>query len=644
MKKPYDSSLVGRFLGSGGEHIVFAYDRDLVIKYSLHFTVTGAGAIEKKRSDYKLADTYFKEYVVPVDIRDWNNGSKAVEIQQRVECRHLYVKDLAMPEVYEQFQDILVRYKKMHEETGKLFDFFGFFGLIGFRLRHSIGNVRITSENKLVIVDFATMHLVPQWYEWPLWLFIEWAKGRQKRLLQKYWLREANSYSVLSSEESSHDFVEGLETDIQRTPEARVGLYAWGGPGTTDLLKVKYHHPRINEKSFNEIYSESFLTNARQVLGVTDLWMSFSWGFSDQTEVRHRQFVREQLSTVKKLGIASYGYVQGLNVVSREFTGQDIFCRSMFGFRLPYSRGRHLICPNNPKARAIVLDRVTAASKEKFSNIFMDNILFGLPPMHFSKQFVSSFGCHCQHCRVAFKKRFGYSLANIRSGTPAFADVLEFRVESTASLIREASAIARGVGKGFGVNLYDPYVHATELFFGYALDRIDPYLDYYLIENHAIALDGSSINNSYLKPLIRKSAKPVFVVSYQHGIGIDSAYTQHAIDLVFSEGNAMGYYPCVKASEFVTDGIWHAMDITKIQSPRLVAPALMTTFPKPLIPVPSKPFSSLAARVLDPFVPLCIEALYQSHILFVLIKRTHLYTQALRRDQRFSLHTTRRSV
>lgn len=118
--------------------------------------------------------------------------------------------------------------------------------------------------------------------------------------------------------------------------------------------------------------------------------------------------------------------------------------------------------------------------------------------------------------------------------------------------------------KVFGVNLYDPYWHTPEFYFGYSLAQLDPYLDYYLIENHALAA-----NNRHLIPLIEAEDKPVFIVSYRDGIGHDAAYTQQQIDTIWSEAAALGYSPALKATEFVTDGVWHALDLSAIHAPTI---------------------------------------------------------------------------
>ncbi len=123
----------------------------------------------------------------------------------------------------------------------------------------------------------------------------------------------------------------------------RVGLYAWGGPNTIRLLKEKHHNPLIDEESFLNLYSDDSLARAQEKLGATDVWLTHMWGFSDETEKIQEEFLRGRLPAFQKHGMTTYGYVQGFNVVSSDFSDDDFFCRSSRGSRIAYSKNRHLI-------------------------------------------------------------------------------------------------------------------------------------------------------------------------------------------------------------------------------------------------------------------------------------------------------------
>jgi len=196
MKKPYDKDKVGKFIGWGGEHLVFQYGADSVIKFSLHIWLSGKSAVDKKIKDYEIGNRYFNRYLLPTEILTWRKGKRAVEIQDKIQCRFLTRKDLSAQAsqsgqgnklTKQQFDDIMERYERMKKETGLDFDLFGREGL--FRIKPDfISNILITPEGKLVLNDFTILKLEKvKIREIPIWLIIEWGKKRQERLLKKFY-------------------------------------------------------------------------------------------------------------------------------------------------------------------------------------------------------------------------------------------------------------------------------------------------------------------------------------------------------------------------------------------------------------------------------------------------------------------------
>ncbi len=348
----------------------------------------------------------------------------------------------------------------------------------------------------------------------------------------------------------------------------RKGLYLWGGPAIVDLLKVKYHRPKIDLSAHYWAYEYSYWQKAKEILGITDLWLCYSWGFKDETEKRHKKYISQKLDQLKDLNITTYGYVQGFNVVTADFKDRPIFCRDHRGKLLPYSKDRSLICPNNPLARQLMLSRVEQACQSNFDAVYMDNMLFGLPPFFVSQSLTSFFGCSCQHCQTKFKQMYGYTLPiGSKKGKQVIMDYLDFRTESLNQAVAEFARSAHNHRKHFGVNLYDLFDHTPELYFGYSFKKIAPWLDYYLIENHRL-INNYQIDNSHLKDLIQTTSKPVFVLSYQKGIGCDTGYGQKQLDLIYSESSQLGYCPCLKGSEFVTNRTWHPLRLDRLAKPR----------------------------------------------------------------------------
>jgi hypothetical protein len=186
MRKPYDKKKIGKFIGWGGEHVVFAYDSDKVIKFSLHVWLSGRSAVEKIKTDYAAGQRYFASYLLPTEILVYKDGRACAEIQPKIACRFLERKDLESPLIKRQFDDIMSRYQRMERETGLVFDLFGREGLFRFRPQF-ISNILVTSEDKLVLIDFTLLYLEKiKWRELPILLIIKWAAWRQRKLLKSF--------------------------------------------------------------------------------------------------------------------------------------------------------------------------------------------------------------------------------------------------------------------------------------------------------------------------------------------------------------------------------------------------------------------------------------------------------------------------
>lgn len=188
--RPYFWSKIGRIIGLGGEHVIFAYEDSNVIKFSWHVSLSGKHGVKKLLADYHIGEHYMGEYLLPIDIRTWNFGHSAVEIQKKIKCRPITKDDLKDEGMRTQLRDILARNQRMVDDLGYGCDLFGFKGLVGRLAHHEISNVLITDGNILRMVDFTTLTIRPRWFEWPLVRFIHWAQKRQAYLLATYWNTE----------------------------------------------------------------------------------------------------------------------------------------------------------------------------------------------------------------------------------------------------------------------------------------------------------------------------------------------------------------------------------------------------------------------------------------------------------------------
>ncbi|MAS34405.1 MAG: hypothetical protein CL610_10385 [Anaerolineaceae bacterium] len=336
------------------------------------------------------------------------------------------------------------------------------------------------------------------------------------------------------------------------------------------MIRLKYPFHKIDRSSLWQSYDYDQLQQAKDKLGITDAWVSYSWGFSEATEQDDYQFLRERLVHFRRLGIRTHAYVQGTNLVWADNQDHDYYCRDHRGYLIPYHRGRKLTCPNNPAFREYIHSKVALALQEDVDGVFVDNMHFGLFPVMLGKSRSTFFGCRCDYCQQLFRQEVGSGIPGLfHRQTDLFEAYADFRVRRLMNLVGELADQVHAAGKVFGTNSFDPRFD-TRLFYGTDMPQLAALQDYLLFENHS--LPSTNHSNAYLKPLVRPSSTPVFVVSYNKGIGREKHYSQADFDAVYSESQMLGYVPCYKASEYTTKRVWHNLRFEQIQPVQRVEP------------------------------------------------------------------------
>lgn len=340
----------------------------------------------------------------------------------------------------------------------------------------------------------------------------------------------------------------------------RIGYYCWAGPGTIRMLNLKYFRPRINEESLLHNYNLDELARIKELFGVTDFWVTYSWGFNDTQEEEDRNFLIERLDNFHKLGIKVHAYVQGPNLVYKDFSQENWWARDEKNRLVPYHRGRKVACLNNPTFRRYVANKISVLGKLDVDGVFMDNIQMGqlaiptygiCPPINF-------FGCACKICQQKFRKETGEDIPLDVFKTPEelMQRYIDFRAGSTTEFVKSVYEKVKEFKKEFGTNSYDPHLD-TKAVFGTDLRQLQDHQDYLLFENHNLPQPGTHHHNKYISSLADQLEKPVFLVSYSKGIGKDENLNQIQVNNIFSEANKSSFFPVVKGSEFVDQGQWH---------------------------------------------------------------------------------------
>ncbi len=347
----------------------------------------------------------------------------------------------------------------------------------------------------------------------------------------------------------------------------KVGFYSWAGPGTARILKTKYFDPKINIQSLKSSYDYDYLKKAKKTFGITDAWVSYSWGFSDKHEQEDYHFILTRLKNFKKLNIKTHAYLQGCNLVYSDFKDNDFWCRDEKGRFVTYYKGRKVACVNNPYFVTFFKNRLEQLLKHDFDGVYVDNIQMGQLGVPMSKgelPFVFA-GCNCSYCQRLFKAKYKKPIpVDFETNPITTKKYLDFRVDSLTTFVSNISKIVHQSGKQFGTNSYDPKFN-TNYVYGFDILKLERFQDYLLFENHA--LKDSYIDNNYIDQLELK--KPVFILSYKKGIGFENEFTQHDFDLVYSEAKRSRFFPVIKASEFTTNAIWHNLTIERFSKPRV---------------------------------------------------------------------------
>lgn len=183
---------IGRLLKIGGEHLVYQYGEEQVIKFPnllARVLFNQQKLAEKKKIDLELAKKYFSDYLLATEYLPLINSKYSYcLIQLNILVRPLLLKDLENKHIKEQFLEIIAVNDIIKEQEKISFDFLGAWRLIlnGLVSNKSINNLMITNNEKIIILD--TVFLEYQSCAWSelLYLISRWAEKKQQKILNKF--------------------------------------------------------------------------------------------------------------------------------------------------------------------------------------------------------------------------------------------------------------------------------------------------------------------------------------------------------------------------------------------------------------------------------------------------------------------------
>lgn len=354
---------------------------------------------------------------------------------------------------------------------------------------------------------------------------------------------------------------------MSTTKNTRVGYYCWAGPGTIDMLRVKYFSPELDQASIMNSYEYTYLKKIKDLFGITDFWATYSWGFSNNHELQHKKFLLDKLHHFKSLDIDVHAYVQGTNLVYKDFAQEHFWARDNYNRLIPYFRGRKVCCVNNPHFQRFFKKKLEEAISKPFAGIFIDNVQMGQMTIPVHNKPLTFYGCACRYCQKKYTRLTGGDLLkDWRDRGEKGQRYKKFRVNSTHAFLTMCSKLVKASGKCFGTNSYDPKFD-SRLTYGFDPIFLSTIQDYLLFETHSFPKYGIS-KNAHIDSIAQSISVPVFNLSYYQGIGREEAFTQEDIDALFSETQQYTYNLLLKGSEFTTQNVWHNLRVDAYKKPK----------------------------------------------------------------------------
>lgn len=145
----YDKNKIGKLFAAGGEHLVYAYENDKVIKFSLLYLLLGKIAYDKAKKDRMLCEKYFGNFYLPTELAISKNKKHIVHIQPKIVGMPLVKKHLLDKEVFEKFKKLVECNKRLENDEGVSVDLLGRGGVF----KNSLSNIFLTEDKGLFIID-----------------------------------------------------------------------------------------------------------------------------------------------------------------------------------------------------------------------------------------------------------------------------------------------------------------------------------------------------------------------------------------------------------------------------------------------------------------------------------------------------------
>ena len=155
----YNRDNIGKLISWRGDHFVYEYGEDNVIKFSKFDFLLGFEKAQKiVPEEYTLCKQFFGEYILDSEIVVSDDQKRVALIQRKIVGHCLTRDDLRNEEIRRQFREIAERYSAMVKSGHSEIDLVGHEGV--FRIfNRCLGNILVTNTGKLVIYDVTSLNM-----------------------------------------------------------------------------------------------------------------------------------------------------------------------------------------------------------------------------------------------------------------------------------------------------------------------------------------------------------------------------------------------------------------------------------------------------------------------------------------------------
>jgi hypothetical protein len=185
----YDNKRIGRLIAWGGDHFVYEYGTDKVIKFSLIELVLGRQGWKKTMDDYLICKMFFGQYVLETDVMKSANSRWSGAVQPKIFGHYLCKTDFKKSHVKQQFLEIVKGYNDLISAGYPEVDLVGH-GILTGRV---MSNIYVDPEGKLFLFDTTLIDFKKTGILKPFFHFIHFFTYRIQRYLIKYFLDHAKS-------------------------------------------------------------------------------------------------------------------------------------------------------------------------------------------------------------------------------------------------------------------------------------------------------------------------------------------------------------------------------------------------------------------------------------------------------------------